>query len=455
MKKIYSTLLFCLFLLLGSTKAQNQNALAFDGTNDLVRTQGASALIAGSNAISMTCWVYPQNPSPNGTYDGFCGFRNNSDADFYILHFNTTTLEVRFRNSAGGLFDIISGGIQLNTWQHLALTYDGSQLRFYRNGVRTDSIAASGNIVNPADTFYIGGLPFGGSIFNLIGKLDEVSLWSKTLSASEVKCIYSAGIDSTEAGLQLLYKFNQGVAGGNNSSITTITDGTGHIDGIPSNFSMTGTASNFVAGKTNVFAATATFCPGSNYIWGNDTLTEKGVYTQVYNTIAGCDSTVQLTLNSVLDTSVTRSGFIVFAIQTGVGVAYQWLDCNNAFAPISGATNQAYVPSVIGSYAVKITYSGCTDTSSCYTFTSVGIAENDYNSNIIISPNPAKDFCTISAPAISNATLLLYDVVGKIVVKQKFNSMSELPLTTLNSGVYFIEFRNTNGIIARKKLVKE
>lgn len=447
--------IFCFLFLALTSKAQNQNALAFDGTDDLISTDAASSLIAGSNNMSMTCWVYPQNPTPNGTYDGFCGFRNNADADFYILHYNTTTVEARFRNSAGTAFDIIGSGIQINTWQHLTFTYDGSMLRYYRNGIKTDSVSATGSIANIADTFYMGGLPFGGTMFNLIGKLDEVSLWSKTLSQSEISCIYNGGIDSTDTGLQLLYRFNQGTANGNNTSITAITDAAGNMDGTPANFLMTGTVSNFVAGAITAQTTTASFCPGTNYIWGNDTITETGTYTHVFTSSLGCDSTVVLTLNSVVDTTVGWSGTSPFAAQTGLGVSYQWLNCGTGFSPVPGATTQLFTATANGSYAVKVTFNNCTDTSSCYAITNVGIEENIYSGNVKLSPNPAKNICTISAPLFLNSTLSLYDVTGKVVLIQVFNQHSSLSVDKLKPGIYFVELRNAEGISVRKKLVKE
>ncbi len=449
------TMMFFSFLLLTITgKSQNQNALAFDGTDDVVETPGASSLIAGSDNISMTCWVYPQNPSPNGTYDGFCGFRNNTDADFYILHYNTNTVEARFRNSLGMNYDITGTGIQINTWQHLAFTYDGSMLRYYRNGTQLDSIAATGNITNLNDTFYMGGVPFAGAMFNLIGKLDEVSLWNKTLSQSEINCIYNGGIDSTDANLQLLYKFNQGIAGGNNTLITSITDASGHLDGTPLNFLMTGTVSNFVAGAFTAQTTTASFCPGTNYVWGNISLTETGTYTQVFTSSLGCDSTVQLILSSDVDTSVTQNGNMVFAHQTGFGVLYQWLNCNNGFAPVNGATNQIFTPVVNGSVALKITFNGCTDTSSCYTFTNVGIEEKSNETILIIAPNPAKNVCVISAPLFKNSILRIYDMDGRLVLHQLFNSKEILNLMNFNNGIYFLELSNPDVGIARRKLVK-
>src|SRR5262245_17132246 len=115
--------------------AQNQNALDFDGIDDYATHAAGSGLISGSSNISLTMWVYPRNPAPAfPDFDGFAGIRNNTDADFYILEYTSSSVEARFRNSSGANFDIIHGGMQLNTWQHYALTYDGVQMRLYLNG---------------------------------------------------------------------------------------------------------------------------------------------------------------------------------------------------------------------------------------------------------------------------------------------------------------------------------
>ena len=44
---------------------------------------------------------------------------------------------------------------------------------------------------------------------------------------------------------------------------------------------------------------------------------------------------------------------------------YQWLDCNNNFEPISGATAQNYTAIDNGNYAVVVNENGCIDTSAC------------------------------------------------------------------------------------------
>src|SRR5690349_22903005 len=57
----------------------------------------------------------------------------------------------------------------------------------------------------------------------------------------------------------------------------------------------------------------------------------------------------------------------------------------------SGATSQSYTVLANGSYAVIISQNGCVDTSSCYAITSVGMHENNFSSEIQISPNPVID----------------------------------------------------------------
>src|SRR6185436_13031654 len=366
--------------------AQSQNALDFDGTDDYVSSAGASQLVNGSGFMSMTMWVYPVNPVIGfPDFDGFAGIRNNVDADFYILQYSSTTVEARFRNSAGQNFDIVAPGLQLNTWQHYALTYDNVQLRLYLNGQAVDSIPAFGVIINTAEPFYIGNLLYNGTNYYLQGQMDEVSLWNLTLAADEVNCIYHNGIDTSDFNLKLYYKFNQGIAGGNNAGITSLIDSKGNINGTLTNFALTGTASNFVAGVFNNISISDTICQGESYVFGSQTLTVSGVYYQHFPLAAGCDSVVELNLTvTAVDTSVSQNGSSLTS--NLAGATYQWLDCNNGMAVIGGATSQTYSPPANGNYAVAVTANNCTDTSACHLVTGVGISENLYGDRLSVFP---------------------------------------------------------------------
>ena len=418
------TILLCIsygliLLLTGINSAigQIQNSLSFDGNDDLVTSPGASALIANSNNISLAFWAYPTNPTPSTTsYDGFCGLRNNSDCDFYVLHYTATTVEARFRPSSGIAYDISGSGIVLNTWQHITFTYDGIMLRYYHNGIYLDSLAASGVISNSTETFYMGGLPFSASIFNLVGKLDEVGLWNKTLSQSEINCIYNSGIDTSDTNLQLCYKLNQGTANGNNTGLTTAIDATGNINGTLNNFTLNGSTSNWVAGvQGGSSVINAGICAGDSYSFNGQNLTSAGTYSDTLVSSTGCDSIVTLNLTvSSADTSVALFSTVLHSNQAGA--QYQWVDCNNGYAPISGATSQNYAVTIAGSYACIVNVNGCIDTSSCHTVTFAGIADYTINDHIKHYPNPIENWLHVEVdPQLKVTAVEVTDLNGKVV----------------------------------------
>ena len=77
---------------------------------------------------------------------------------------------------------VSSGALPLDTWSHVAMTYDGSRLRLYINGADAGSRAATGTLVpaSPQEAGILG----GASAF--AGTIDELRLYRRALSASEI-----------------------------------------------------------------------------------------------------------------------------------------------------------------------------------------------------------------------------------------------------------------------------
>ena len=177
--------------------SQTNYELEFNSaTFDYVEMPNTSSVIANKTAFSISCWVNPQSNSDHG---GIIGFRNNSDADFYVLQMqNTTNIEARFRNSSGVNYDIVAfNALDFNQWQHLSFTYDGSYIRLYKNGVIVDSTAANGTITQTTQSFKLGSLDFQGAGFHLIGKIDEARLWDISLSQTEIQNWMCSEIDAS------------------------------------------------------------------------------------------------------------------------------------------------------------------------------------------------------------------------------------------------------------------
>lgn len=228
-----------------SLRAQSNQYLDFDGVDDYVSVTNGSTVIAGSTSMSMTGWFYDNSLSYG---KGMIGYRATA-GEFYLLELNNGSIECRFKNSAGTTYDVtpVNFTIIPQQWQHFAMVYGSNSLKLYLNGTLVGSKAAAGMITNTAIAFTIGKSLLSGFNFVYNGRIDEVSVWNKELSQAEIQNMIANELLGTEANLQMYYKFNQGVPGGNNTSISSLhTDvNSPAYDGMLNNFALNGATSNF------------------------------------------------------------------------------------------------------------------------------------------------------------------------------------------------------------------
>ncbi|MCU0642403.1 MAG: CehA/McbA family metallohydrolase [archaeon] len=170
------------------------NALSFDGTNDYVDLGNPPQLqITGNMGVSM--WVkFNQIPTGTTVY----ALINKNEAGGYGIIANEVAsgkLETYFY--VGGAYRL--AGVPLSSlgagrWYHVAGTYDGSYVNLYVDGVKVSSVAATGAMSSTAMPLLIGANPGPSSnteFFN--GLIDEVSLYSRSLSDSEILNMYKKG----------------------------------------------------------------------------------------------------------------------------------------------------------------------------------------------------------------------------------------------------------------------
>ena len=448
MKTHYALIAAACLLHARPTSAQVHNALDFDGVDDKVTVPAASSLITTGTGITLACWAYPTNAAPAyPDFDGFAGMRDEFSADFYLLQVSPAdNLEARFRNSDGQAFTLEYSGLQLNAWQFLVFTYDGSQLTIYANGVNVATAPASGTIMNTAVDMLIGDVNYQGTDFSLDGRVDEVSLWNRGLSQGEVSCIYSNGIDVNANGLQLYYKMDQGIGGGNNAGITALLPSKGTINGALSGFALTGATSNSVGAPEVGNNISATICPGETFAFNGQALSQPGVYGASYDVGEVCDSVVTLTLaNTVVNTQVSVAGGVLTA-QANTG-SWQWLDCNAGFMPLPNASGQSYAPLVSGSYALLATQNGCSDTSACVLVAVAGVVENALG-RVRVFPAPATDLVRVDlGRSMEQVSVEVDDVNGRVVLRNMAGTAEVvvLPVVQLDAGLYFIHLRTAEG----------
>jgi len=205
--------------------------------------------------------------------------------------------------------------------------------------------------------------------------------------------------------------------------------------------------------KTNT--RTITICKGESVDIGGVQQSVPGQYPVTYVSAAGCDSTVTTTLNVIsVDTSVASNGSMLTSNATTS--TYQWIDCDNDNAPVSGATGQTFSPAVSGNYAVVVSQNGCTDTSSCYAASPSSVIENTFPAAIAVYPNPTSDKVTIDLGESYSAISVSVTAIDGREVRNAASAGSALTIsmTELPSGTYFLHIEAA-GKRALVKVVKQ
>ena len=183
---------------------------------------------------------------------------------------------------------------------------------------------------------------------------------------------------------------------------------------------------------------------------GNSTYYVRGEPACV--TPVACSS-IAVTVTPI-DSSVTVIGGTLIAVSSG-GV-YQWLNCGTGFSHITSATNQSYSVTANGSYALLISENGCTDTSSCYTFTSASL-DQFTTDNFSFYPNPSNQFITVNLPnEFAFSLLTISDLQGQNVYVKKFQNenVAELDLGNIASGLYIISVTTENKKITNRLIIE-
>lgn len=178
-------------------------ALQFDGTDDYVNV-GSATIIDNLTNLSACAWVNPDTipngyssiiaQMDNGGAEATFGFHDNGAGDL-IEYYRSFSTNIGVWNSDRDI-------VPLGAWSHVCVTYNDSSVAndpvFYLNGaqigvIETDTPVGTASSTAGGD-YYIGALDNGGTGDEFFdGKIDEVRLYNRILTAAEIKALYNSG----------------------------------------------------------------------------------------------------------------------------------------------------------------------------------------------------------------------------------------------------------------------
>ena len=167
--------------------------------------------------------------------------------------------------------------------------------------------------------------------------------------------------------------------------------------------------------------------------------TESGMYFDTLTNVAGCDSFVRMDITVyTVNTTVFQNDQTLVAQSTG---SVQWLDCNDNFSEVDGATSKTFLAEISSSYAVEVEENSCIDTSECYSVVGSGF-DDEQLIQWNIYPNPSTGTLKIqSDQLLGDCTIRIYDSRGQITYSEStvFNGQWSLN-HELAPGMYMLSF---------------
>jgi hypothetical protein len=274
----------------------------------------------------------------------------------------------------------ISGSLNDAQWHHVAATRVKSTgvIALYIDGVLNQTTTSSNTSSLTAPTnMRIGGILAGGNFFN--STMDEVRLWNVARTCSQIQSTMNRELVGNESGLVAYYNFNQGVAAGNNTAVTTLIDNQTNVaanNGTLTGFAGLGggSASNWVDGSGNDVSGTTPQTPADI----NVTVGASGSTKDVGGYATGTPVDFTYTIQNTGQTNLSLTNSPIVEVTSGVGFAVQ---TQPSASTIAGGGSLTFVirftPAVTGTTyttAFRILNSDCDE--GTYTFTLTGKATN-------------------------------------------------------------------------------
>jgi hypothetical protein len=167
------------------TTGKVRDGYSFDGVGDFIAVNDSSSLDITGN-LTLSAWIYPIENQV-----GYVVAKYQS----YMIHLTGNPLVAQGGIWVGGNWNPLATttSIPMNKWSHVVFTYNKSSARIYLNGTLSGSGTNSNSIDARNQILCIGAKNSTVRDRDFNGSIDEVGVWNRALSSSEVREIYNYG----------------------------------------------------------------------------------------------------------------------------------------------------------------------------------------------------------------------------------------------------------------------
>jgi hypothetical protein len=177
----------------------------FGNSNSAIRLNGSNAFVDVpdrnwfNGVYSTSCWI---NPEAFGSYARIYDFGNGQGSDNVLTCLSEIVsgrlASQNYSGSSGGTLLTALSGAVLNRWNHVAVTYDGVNIRIYLNG----NLLIAGPSASPRlimrTVCYIGRSNWSTDAFTQ-ASIDDFMLWNRVITTDEIRTLASDGLIDTNS----------------------------------------------------------------------------------------------------------------------------------------------------------------------------------------------------------------------------------------------------------------
>lgn len=174
-----------------SAPGKLNNAISFDGVNDYIKITTAP-FAAYPSTISL--WFYTNKIATEGAQPWHKMTLISDDNIYWGLQISSSTSKLQYYYYTTGPQSWQSSStINTGQWYNLIVISNSTGSTMYLNGLNqgSSSLTWFNNAGGTGQPFYISG--YGDGLYSFNGSIDEVAMWNRSLSASEILNIYKRG----------------------------------------------------------------------------------------------------------------------------------------------------------------------------------------------------------------------------------------------------------------------
>ncbi len=158
---------------------------SFDGIDDYILIANNDSLNI-TKAITMSAWVYIENYD-----DGWASILTKGDTSSmnspYALLVQNRKLQIALNRN---LLNLEETNVPDKKWTHITITWDGSIVRYFINGIEESETRNFNNSLNVIDGNLVIGKDAPGATEWFSGKIDDLRLYNRALTEAEIKELY-------------------------------------------------------------------------------------------------------------------------------------------------------------------------------------------------------------------------------------------------------------------------